>query len=119
MKPRLPLLLLLAALSATACGGHDKALRVALTSLDTARDGFVAYDARRQQSIVQEASSYEAGVSALKKYRTDREPVLHSFQIAYATLALAALEPKAENLQVAADAVKKLYEQIKALRSGP
>lgn len=117
MKPRLPLLLLLAALSA--CGGHDKALRVALTSLNTARDGFVAYDARRQQDIVQEAPSYEEGVSALKKYRTAREPVLHSFQAAYAALALAALDPKVENLQTAALDVKKLYDLIQKLRSGP
>lgn len=89
--------LLLAAL-AVGCASHQAQLQTAMATLNAARDGFVAWDRQHQADLVKQSTTIEAAKSALDEYRTKRAPVLDGFQIAYQTLAAAALEPTSANL---------------------
>ena len=115
---RIVLLVLLTALAAS-CGpsAREKALSVTLASLNGAREGFVSYDALAQERIVDQAQTFDEGQTALTKHRAKREPVVAAFTVAYATLALAAIEPKSDHLPEALVAAKAVYDAVKAFRA--
>lgn len=94
-------------------------LHAALVSVNAARDGFIAWDREHQQTIVDQASTKEDAFKALESYRTARQPVMDSFEVAYRALALAATQTDDPSLQAALalsgdliDAVKKLMGRI-------
>lgn len=92
-------LLVVAVLAATtACGNHQSELQTSLTVLNAARDGFTAWDDQHQGEIVRAATTLEEGKSELDTYRKKREPVIRGFELAYKTLATAALTPDTANL---------------------
>ena len=97
---------------------QEKAVKHSLTALNAARTGFVAWDAETQRGIVASATSLEEGRAKLGAHRTKRERVVAAFNVAYAALALAALEPTTANLLEAALQARILYEAIKALKEG-
>jgi hypothetical protein len=110
----LPVLLLIAVSN---CGpdAKQKALRTTLTGLNAARDGFVAWDYVHQQGIVDSAVSLEDGKAKLKDYRTKREKVVISFELAYRALAVAALDMTSANIGEALRAAGDLFDLVRAL----
>ena len=86
------------ALIIAACASHQAELRTALTTLNSARDGFTAWDSEHQAEIVRQATSLDEGKAALADYRRKREPVIDGFGIAYKALATATLAPTVDNL---------------------
>jgi hypothetical protein len=131
-RARIPLAALLATFILLGCSAdqHQKALRTSLTALNAAADGFIAFDADYQRTIVERAvkrakeqnlSPAEGAAQAkadLAAYRERRDMVLEAFGIAYAALAAAALEPSPELLIEAAMAARRVYELYQRLRGG-
>jgi len=103
-------------LALCACGGdsRQKALSYSLMGLNAARDGFVTYDAERQQRIVAESTSLRQGKQALYAYRVRRQRVLRAFVVAYSALSVASLDPSVEMLAEALIAAKDVYKLVKA-----
>lgn len=121
MKPHRSLALLFLFSLAVACGptARQKALQTTLTTLNTSRDAFVAWDGEHQQAIVKQAPSLEKGQATLDLYRSKREKVVLGFSAAYAALAAAAIntdDPKA--LADAIEAVKTLYAAVEGFLHG-
>lgn len=104
-------------LLATACGpdAKQKALRTTLTGLNAARDGFVAWDYVHQQGIVDDATSLEEGKANLKAYREKRDKVVIAFEIAYRSVAVAALDLTTANLGEALRAAGDLFDLVRAM----
>lgn len=105
--------IVLAACGATA---RERTLRTTLVAVNAARDGFVTYDATRQQSIVDGADTLEAGRAELVAYRKRREPIVEAFATSYRALAIAAvLHADPASLANVLDAARRLLELLEAL----
>jgi hypothetical protein len=101
------------------CSGcPNKSLQVGLASLNAARDGFVAYDAKHQSDIVDAAKSLEEGKASLAEYRTKREPLIQAFAVAYSALAAAALDDTEARLAEAGKTAIEVYRLVKELMGG-
>lgn len=100
--PRAITLLLVVVAFVSACASHQAELRIALTTINAASDGFVAWDDQHQADVVAHAVSLDQGKADLASYRKKREPVIRIFAVAYKATATAALEPTTENLLVLA-----------------
>lgn len=111
------LVLLVALLAACGTGTRDKALRGALTAVDAAAEGFVAFDDAEQQAIVARATTREQAQAELAAYRERRRPVIAALAAAYQAIAVAALR-RGTPLPVAAAAVTALIESIATLKNG-
>lgn len=115
----LPVLILFGVLMPAACeGARQKSLRVTLTSLNAARDGFTAWDSAKQQRIVEASTSFEEGAKQLNVYRNSRIKIVQAFTAAYSALALAAVDSSPASLIEAAKAARELYDLIKQFREG-
>ncbi len=116
MRRAIPVIGLLLAFSAS-CGpgARQKALGVSLASLDASRDGFVAWDEHKQQTIVADSTSLEQGKTALADYRTKRAAIIEGFTVAYSALALAALDSNGARLTEAISTAATVYKLIKDL----
>jgi hypothetical protein len=90
-------------------------LRGSLTTLNAARDGFTAWDDDHQHLIVTQATSLEQGKADLDAYRKKREPVIRAFELAYKTLATAALAPSTDNLTLLLADLADLKVAVEAL----
>lgn len=97
---------------------YNRALEVSLTSLNTTRDGLVAWSEVEQKQIVEQAKSFEEGKAALEQHRQKRDKVVKGLIIAYGALAVASLEPKPENLAIAAGKAAEVYRLVKELMGG-
>lgn len=106
---------LIVAFVVTACGGNSqqKALRASYVSLNAARDGFLAWTEARQEAIVRKATTAEEAKNGIAAHREKQQLVFNMFSSAYEALALAALEPKPENLDEALARIQRLRELIK------
>jgi outer membrane murein-binding lipoprotein Lpp len=93
-------------------------LRSTVVSVNAARDGFIAWDREHQQSIVDHAASREDGAAALATYRTKREPIMITFEVAYRALAVAATQTDDLSLKSALSVSGDLIDAIKALMKG-
>lgn len=112
----------LLALTLTACGAsaRHKALQTAYVSVNTARDGFLAWTESRQEMIVRTASSAEEARRNIDAHRNKQQLVVNYFSVVYEGLALAALEPKEENVAEVLARVRQLHALIKkTIEEGP
>lgn len=91
-------------------------LKTTLASLNTARDGFTAWDAEHQKNIVAKAGSMAEGRMLLDAYRLQRDKVIFSFEIAYRSLSVASLEGDEASIGRALQAAKDIFDLIEALR---
>jgi hypothetical protein len=109
---------LLLTLTLGACGAssRERALRSSLASVNTAQQGFLAWDKTHQDQIVQHATSLEGGTVAIQIYRARREAISLAFEVAYKAIAVAALEATEANATAAIMAVADLYVAIKRLQ---
>lgn len=98
----------------TGCSGstRQKTLHATLIAVDSARDGFVAYDRARQERIVDTAESQQAALDRLAAYRRDRESIVEAFAQAYKLLATAALLEQDKSLAAALTAARQLAELL-------
>jgi hypothetical protein len=115
----IPVLLLLSL--AVACGptARQKALQTTLTTLNTSRDAFVAWDAEHQTTIVKQAPSLEKGQETLTFYRAQREKVILGFSAAYAAVAAAAINTDDPNaLAQAITSIKTVYDAVEGFLHG-
>src|SRR5512136_2752575 len=111
----LPVLLLFFCLGQSGCG-TPKALRITLTGLNAARDGFIAYDMQVQTRIVSDASSFEMGRIKLDIYRAEREKVILALEIAYKALATAAVDPSELNITGAVTAAREVIGLVQSIQ---
>lgn len=100
---------------AISCASQQTALRVSLTSLNAARDGFIAWDDAHQGVLVTQAKTLEEGKASLASYIGKRETVIRAFDLAYKAIATAALDPSTANLGVFAADLADLVADAKAL----
>lgn len=108
------IILIVVPLILSACGPNQqqKALRVALTSVNVARDGFLAWDREHQQAVVDRAANADQARARLDAYRRERNAVSAAFETAYKVIAIAAIEPTKENLKAVARAVFDLLTRV-------
>jgi hypothetical protein len=111
----LALVVALCACTASACTNHNAQLQTSLTVLNAARDGFTAWDDDHQHLIVTQATSLDQGKADLDAYRKKREPVIRAFELAYKTLATAALAPETDNLLLLVADLADLKTAVEAL----
>ncbi len=99
------------------CGSNSRttAIQTSLVAVNAARDGFVAYDRQHQIDIADAATSKEEAKAQLQAYRKDRELLLHSFEVVYRALAIAATQNDAPSLTDAVRQATALAESIKKL----
>lgn len=93
MRARASLLLIAVALFVASCGASSrtKALSTALTAVDVAADTVVEVSNKRQEQIVEQATSPEDGRARLDAFRAARAPVVDAIASAYKAIAAAAL----------------------------
>ena len=110
MKAPRPVALLLLVVMLAACGAtaREKAISATYVGINSARDGFIAYNARHENDLVQGSQSREEAIQKLVSYRMKREHVTEAFIAAYHALSAAVLvenDPKSlpNLLQAAAD----------------
>lgn len=69
---------------------REKALNTSLLAVNSARDGFMVYDLKEQEAIVERATSLESGKAELVAYRERRAKVIRAFVVAYLAIGVAA-----------------------------
>lgn len=101
------LLVSLSTSSGCAASQRESTIKAAMVTVDTARDGFIAYDAAEQSAIVSKATSLEDGKAKLAAYRAERAKVADLFTVAYRAIAAATLndDPSVAGLKAALDHV--------------
>lgn len=98
-----------------ACGAsareqiHGAALNTSYIAVTSAQAGFESWDQSHQDSIVNAATSYEAGVAALEAYWKQQVTVVNAFEAAYRAIAAAALASDDAHALIR---VKRAYEQL-------
>jgi hypothetical protein len=113
-----PVTTLLLALVLFACGAsaRERAISTALVATNATRDGFIAFDARHQQQLVDSATSLEEGRARIDAYRRQREPIVQGFATVYRAIAMAAVltdDPTAiPNLLRAADLLRTAIHDL-------
>lgn len=100
-----------------ACGpsAKEKTIRTTLVSVNAAREGFLEYDDKWQDAIIEHASSEEEGQRRLAEYREKRSHVVEAFVTAYLTIATAALDPSDLHVADVLAAAARLYATYKDL----
>lgn len=110
--------LLLCHLAACSANAREKALKHSFTALNAARDGFVQWDKQKQMSIVEAAKTKAEGKENLRAYHKRRQPVIEAFTVAYAALAIAAIDDNATRLTEALKAAVAVYQLVRAITDG-
>lgn len=101
-----------------ACASYQHALDVSLSSLNAARDGFVAWDADHQLRLVEGADTKEAAKAALASYRADRKKVTAALLTAYGALSVAAVKPDGASIAATGAAIGKVFDEMRTLGMG-
>lgn len=106
--------LLALAVVLTCCSAYqrDRALRATLSAVNTTRDAFVTWDAKRQSEIVAAATSLESGRADLATYRARRVRVVEAFADAYRVLAIAVDLKDDRGVAVAVQALRRALEEL-------
>lgn len=120
MKPANKLLVLIALMLLAACGAssREKILRGTFASTNAAKTAFLKYDAYAIKKIVEEASSYDAGLVSLEAYREKQQRVLGLFELVYRSIAAAALVNDQPSLTALIEAAAILQVELAKLTGG-
>jgi uncharacterized membrane protein len=115
--------LALASAFATGCTHSDRAdtIHATLIAVDAARDGFVAYDAKEQQSIVDSATSADDAHAKLAAYRAARDKATGPAGLlttAYRAIAAAAMANDTTSLDAMTTAANQLFDAFKPYLPG-
>lgn len=99
----------------TACGPNKRAqtITTALTTVNAARDGFLAWDSSHQKALVDSATSREEAEASVAHYYERRKPVTDLLVLVYRALAVAATQNDEYSLSAA---LGKSAELAAALR---
>lgn len=111
-------LLIALALVGAGCASHQAELKAAMTTLDAASSGFVAWDDTHQGDIAKHATSLAEGEAQIASYKEKRTHVLYTFNLAYRALAVAALDTSTDSLAAMAATLLELKTAITGL-GGP
>lgn len=103
-------------LAACGAGARQRDVRTAFDALSAAQAGFTTYSRAHEEAIVAGAHSEAEGKTLLAAWRHQTDTVVHGFELAYATLALAALDPSLANLSAALAAAGDVYRALAALK---
>lgn len=109
-------LVLLVLLVACGASARTKTLQATLVATNVARDTFLAASAKREDQIVEAATSKEAGRAELDAFRLSSVPVVEAFGIAYRAIAAAALLDDSSSLAEATKAAGAVVSLVKELR---
>lgn len=117
MRARRHVLLVVALLLAAGCGptATQRALNTSLAALNAASDGFLAWDEKHQQAIVDGPGTVEEKEAKIAEYRAKRDKVVQGFIVAYGALAAAAADQTVQKLLEAAKACQAAYDLIKSM----
>ncbi len=99
------------------CGPNAKqaALKDTLITLNSAQDGFIAWDNDKQTEIVNSAESFDDGNAKLNEYHKKRESVLIGFTIAYEALATATMNLNEANFLSALAKAEEIFKLVEKL----
>jgi len=122
MIRRSVVLILLVALVACGAGQREQTIKGTLVSTNAARDGFVTFDAGRQNQIVDRAKAAGKSkvevVAEIAAYREQRAAVVDLFEAAYRTIAAAAvLQDDAKSLDAVVRATELLYKALQQIKT--
>jgi len=116
-----PIVSILIALSLFACGQNaqlkrNSSLIVALTTVDAARDSFIAWDREHQETIVKNATSKEDAEAKLTAYRKKQAEISSLFKSAYDTMKAAAEINNDQSMKAMLDVVMQLSKVLDDLK---
>lgn len=109
------------AVSTPACssGQRQDVLRGSLTSLNVARDGFVAWDAKHQRDIVERSTSRVEAERSVAAYYATRQNVIDGMEAAYRAIAVAALASDEVTLSGAIRQASEILRLIARITGDP
>jgi hypothetical protein len=113
------IIIVTAALIATACASREATIRRVAAGLDAAHKAFSVEDERQQLAIVAAAQSEPEARQGVAAHRRQRDKVAAAFQAAYSGLAVAALEPNDLNLARAIELAGAAYAAWTAGKDTP
>lgn len=93
-------------------------LHASLTSVNAARDGFVAWDQKHQQALLEHATSREDAQRALTDYRATQTKIAEWFAVVYQSIAAAAVQNDDPSLAAAVHAATDIVAKIAQLVEG-
>lgn len=112
-------LLVVALASACTKTGRMDTIRTTLGAVNAARDGFKEWDIRHQRMIVEVSRDKAEAQKDLASYREERRPVSESFELAYASLAVAATQTDEPSLKRALTESANLLTAVRAVLGEP
>ena len=103
------------------CGGNQrqKTLRVTMTGLIAARDGFEKWEETRQQQIIDAALTKEAAQAAIAEFREKRDAIYASIGATAFLIAEASLQNDDLSFNRALAEVQKILTAITEIKGGP
>ncbi len=111
-----PILIVACILAACTAGQRQDTIRATLVGLNSARDGFTAWDSGHQQALLDKSSTRAEFDTAVAAYRSGpQSAILQGMTLAYRGLAVAATQSDQPSLDAAVAQATALIEQIRAL----
>lgn len=93
-------------------------IRTSLVAVNAASAGYLEYDHRTQQAIVERATTREMAVEGLAEHRTKRAGVIDTFVVVYRMLAVAATQTDQPSLDTAVAAASDLVAEVTKIIQG-
>lgn len=103
-----------------ACSKNQRVdtIHTTLLAVNSARDGFTAWDAQHQQALVAAATTREAAEQTVASYHDSRRPVVDGFEVAYRALAVAATQTDELSLSAALTTASELIDKVRSMIGG-
>jgi hypothetical protein len=106
--------------AAGACSQNQRVdtIHTTLIGVNSARDGFTAWDRQHQQALVTAAATREAAEQSIASYRDTRSHVVDGFEVTYRALAVAATQTDELSLTAALSTANDLIEKVRSMIGG-
>lgn len=113
-------LMLFVTMTMSACSRNQRVdtIHTTLIAVNSARDGFTAWDRQHQQALVAAATSREAAEQSVASYHDNRRPVVDGFEVTYRALAVAATQTDEISLSAAITTANDLIEKVRSMIGG-
>jgi hypothetical protein len=113
-------LMLFVSMTVAACSRNQRVdtIHTTLIAVNSARDGFTAWDRQHQQALVAAAATREAAEQSVASYQDNRRPVVDGFEVTYRALAVAATQTDEISLSAALSTANDLIEKVRSMIGG-
>jgi len=113
------LLIVLLVLGSCGPNARDKALHSVFVSVNAARDGFLAYDLKHQQDLIDASPTPEAKEAVITAYRVTQAHIVELFDAAYRAIAAAAILKDGHSMPEVITAAALLKQALEDLTAKP